>query len=64
MAFLFALVVRDRDVIDGDFEQQLLTELRSKNGDILTAIRDSGELASDVEDKLKGVLDAFAKTFA
>ncbi len=48
----------------GDFEQQLLTELRSKNGDILTAIRDSGELASDVEDKLKGVLDAFAKTFA
>ncbi len=48
----------------GDFEQQLLTEIRTKHGDILTAIRDSNDLSSDTEEKLKGVLDGFAKTFA
>ncbi|NQV81093.1 MAG: F0F1 ATP synthase subunit alpha, partial [Alphaproteobacteria bacterium] len=48
----------------GDFEQQLLTEIRSKHGDILAAIRDSSDLSSDTEEKLKGVLDSFAKMFA
>jgi F-type H+-transporting ATPase subunit alpha len=48
----------------GAFEDQLLTEVRSKHGEILTAIRDSGDLSSETVEKLKGVLDAFSKTFA
>jgi len=48
----------------GAFEEQLLTEARSKHSEILAAIRDSGDLSSETVEKLKGVLDAFAKTFA
>jgi F-type H+-transporting ATPase subunit alpha len=48
----------------GAFEQQLLTEVRSKHGKILAAIRDTGDLSGDTEEKLKGVLDNFSKTFA
>ena len=48
----------------GAFEEQLLTEVRSKHSEILTAIRDSGDLSSETVEKLKGMLDAFAKTFA
>jgi F-type H+-transporting ATPase subunit alpha len=48
----------------GAFEQQLLTEVRSKHGEILAAIRDTGDLSGDTEEKLKGVLDNFSKTFA
>jgi F-type H+-transporting ATPase subunit alpha len=48
----------------GAFEEQLLTEVRSKHGEILTTIRDTGDLSPETVEKLKGVLDAFAKTFA
>ena len=48
----------------GAFEQQLLTEIRSKHGEILSAIRDTGDLSGETEEKLKGVLDNFSKTFA
>jgi F-type H+/Na+-transporting ATPase subunit alpha len=48
----------------GAYEEQLLTEVRSKHADILTAIRDSGDLSPETVEKLKGVLDAFTKTFA
>ncbi|MEQ8246447.1 MAG: F0F1 ATP synthase subunit alpha [Alphaproteobacteria bacterium] len=48
----------------GAFEEQLLTEIRSKHEGILAAIRESNDLSSDTEEKLKGVLDSFAKTFA
>ncbi len=48
----------------GAFEEQLLTEIRSKHEGILTTIRDSGDLSDDTQEKLKGVLDGFAKTFA
>ncbi len=48
----------------GAFEEQLLTEIRSKHEGILAAIRETNDLSSDTEEKLKGVLDSFAKTFA
>ena len=48
----------------GAFEEQLLAEVRSKHSEMLTAIRDSGDLSPETVEKLKGVLDAFAKTFA
>ncbi len=46
------------------FEEGLLSTLRSKNGDILEAIRASNDLTSDVEAKLKSAVDAFAANFA
>jgi F-type H+-transporting ATPase subunit alpha len=48
----------------GAFEEQLLTDIRSKHEGILAAIRDSNDLSDDTQEKLKGVLDAFVKTFA
>ena len=47
-----------------DFEHGLLNLLRSKHADILDAIRTSKELSSETGDKLKSVVDGFAKTFA
>jgi F-type H+-transporting ATPase subunit alpha len=46
------------------FEQQLLSEIRAKHADILEAIRIERELSPAVEEKLKGAVDAFARTFA
>ncbi len=46
------------------FEDGLLSVLRSKHSKLLDAIRDSKDLSSDNEAKLKGVVEEFAKTFA
>ncbi len=46
------------------FEEGLLSLLRSKHSDILNAVRDSRDLGDDVAAKLKGVVDAYAKSFA
>jgi F-type H+/Na+-transporting ATPase subunit alpha len=46
------------------FEQSLLDDVRANGTDILAAIRDSGDLSQETEDKLKGFLDKFTKAFA
>jgi F-type H+/Na+-transporting ATPase subunit alpha len=46
------------------FEEGLLGLMRSQQGDILKTIRDTGDLNDATAAKLKGVVDAFAKTFA
>src|ERR1041384_7417089 len=46
------------------FESGLLTRLRPKHADILEDIRKSGDLTSDTEKKLKGAVEAYARTFA
>jgi len=46
------------------FEEGLLTTLRQKNPDILEAIRSSRDLDDGTAGKLKGVVDAYLKTFA
>jgi F-type H+-transporting ATPase subunit alpha len=46
------------------FEEGLLTLLRSKNADILEDIRKTGDLTDATAAKLKGAVDAYAKTFA
>ena len=46
------------------FEQGLLTLIRTKNNDILEDVRKTNDLSADTEKKLKGVVDAYAKTFA
>jgi F-type H+-transporting ATPase subunit alpha len=45
------------------FEQSLLGEMRAKHADVLATIREERELSSATEDKLKAILDDFAKTF-
>jgi F-type H+-transporting ATPase subunit alpha len=46
------------------FEQGLLALLRNQNADILEDIRKSGDLSDATAGKLKGAVDAYAKTFA
>jgi F-type H+-transporting ATPase subunit alpha len=46
------------------FQDGLLDLLRGKHADILEAIRTSKDLSDDSAAKLKGVVDAFAKTFS
>jgi len=46
------------------FEDGLLGAIRSKNPEILDAIRSSKDLADDTAGKLKAAVDAFAKSFA
>ena len=46
------------------FEDGLLSLVRTKNNDLLEDIRKSSDLSSDSEKKLKGVVEAYAKTFA
>ena len=47
-----------------EFENGLLTLLRSKHSDILGAIRDSRDLDDATAGKLKSVVEGYAKTFA
>jgi F-type H+-transporting ATPase subunit alpha len=46
------------------FEEAFLSEMRSKHGDILQAIRTEQQITPEIETKLKSVLDGFVKTFA
>ena len=46
------------------FEDGLLGALRSQHGDILSDIRNARDLSDATTAKLKGVVDAYAKTFA
>jgi F-type H+-transporting ATPase subunit alpha len=46
------------------FEDGLLGALHNQHGEILKAIRDSGDLDKDTEAKLKTVIDNYAKAFA
>jgi F-type H+-transporting ATPase subunit alpha len=46
------------------FEDGLLSLVRTKNNDILEDVRKTNDLSGDTEKKLKGVVDAYAKTFA
>ena len=46
-----------------NFERKLLDEVRANGQDILAAIRDSGDLKEDTEEKLKGFIENFAKTY-
>ncbi|MEM8914623.1 MAG: F0F1 ATP synthase subunit alpha [Pseudomonadota bacterium] len=48
----------------GRFESAMLDEMRSKAPEILSDIRDTGDLSGDNEEKLKGFLDDFVKVFA
>jgi F-type H+-transporting ATPase subunit alpha len=48
----------------GKFEEQLLSNLRSQNSEILESIRSEKKLNEDAEKSLVAVLDTFAKNFA
>ncbi len=46
------------------FEHSLLSEIRTNGSDILDTLRSEGEISKDTEEKLKGFMDSFTKTFA
>jgi len=46
------------------FESGLLADLRSKHSDVLKGLRETKDLGDDLKGKLKGAVEAFAKTFA
>ena len=46
------------------YETGLLAELRGKGKDILAAIRKEQQLTSEIEGKLKDLLETYSKTFA
>jgi F-type H+/Na+-transporting ATPase subunit alpha len=46
------------------FEQEFLTLMRNEHKDVLDAIRTSKQVAPDTEQKLKSILETFAKRFA
>jgi F-type H+/Na+-transporting ATPase subunit alpha len=48
----------------GQFERQMMMDLRSTKQEILTAIRDDREIKKETEEKLVAFLDRFAKNFA
>jgi F-type H+-transporting ATPase subunit alpha len=48
----------------GEFEKAFLTLMRNEHKDVLDAIRTSKQLAPDTEQKLKAILENFAKRFA
>jgi F-type H+-transporting ATPase subunit alpha len=48
----------------GRFETSMLSELRSAHPELLSAIRDTGEISPEVEKALGEVLDGFVRTFA
>ena len=46
------------------FEEQYLSEIRNKGGEILKSIRESSELSEETEKKLVKFCEDFVKTFA
>jgi F-type H+-transporting ATPase subunit alpha len=46
------------------FERGALAELKDKHGDLLTSIRDEGEISDAVEEKLTAALDEYKQAFA
>jgi F-type H+-transporting ATPase subunit alpha len=46
-----------------EFEEGLLSLMRSKHTDILNTIRDTGDLSDETAAKLKAVVEAYAKSF-
>jgi F-type H+-transporting ATPase subunit alpha len=47
-----------------EFEREFLTAMRNEHKDVLDSIRTSKQLTPETEQKLKGILDNFAKRFA
>ena len=47
-----------------DFEEKFLAGMRARNGDVLDAIRSEREISDATEEKLKGILDDFARNYA
>jgi len=47
----------------GQFEEGLLTDLRTNHANLLSTIRDEGAISEKTEDALKTMIDTFRKTF-
>jgi F-type H+-transporting ATPase subunit alpha len=47
-----------------EFEANLLTLMRNEHKDVLDDIRDKGEMTDELTEKLRGIIETFAKNFA
>lgn len=47
----------------GEFEESFLSHLKTNESEILTAIKEKGELSSELLDKLKSVTESFSASF-
>jgi F-type H+-transporting ATPase subunit alpha len=47
-----------------EFETGLLALMRSEHKDVLDSIREKGEITPDTMEKLKGILERYAKNLA
>ena len=47
-----------------DFEEKFLAEVRAQNGDVLDAIRSEREISNATEEKLRNILEDFARKYA
>ena len=56
----------DRFPVDAvtKFEHGLLSLIRSQHGEILKEIREKREITKETDEKLKAMMDGYAKTFA
>ena len=48
----------------GRYEKDLLSLLRTRHNDLLSAIRDQKALSADLEEKLKTIVSDFTSNFA
>ena len=48
----------------GRFEQELLNDIRANKPEILSSIKESGDMSGDAERQLSEHVEAFAKKFA
>jgi F-type H+/Na+-transporting ATPase subunit alpha len=56
--------VRDYELEDlARYEQEMLAYMRSEQAELLQAIRESGQLGEETEERLRAALDAFANVF-
>ena len=48
----------------GAFEEEFLRHMHANHADVLAEIRDQKKVSDDLDKKLAGILDEFAKNFA
>ena len=46
-----------------DYEKQMLEFLESKYGDVLTGIKDQGDISDELDEKMRKALDEFKGLF-
>ena len=51
------------DAAETEYEEALYARMAAQHGDVLSAIKDTGLLSAETEEKLKSALDSFTADF-